>query len=82
MVPFSREDENGKLNVHEMQTMWFEIHCGCAHYRLGNYRLALKMFGYIEQHLETMLDDAYDFHHYSFRRVTINSYLQMLRYND
>lgn len=29
-----------------------------------------------------MLDDCYDFHHYSFRKVTINHYLQMLRFNE
>jgi len=38
MGHFSKEDENGNLNVHEMQTMWFENHCGAAHYRLGNMR--------------------------------------------
>lgn len=79
---FSKEMENGKLNVHEMQTMWFEVHCGLSHYRLQQYREALKQFNYIEQHLETMLDDCYDFHHYAFRRVTINNYLQMLELND
>jgi len=78
MAPFSREDENGKLNVHEMQTMWFEIECGKAHYRQKDYRMALKMFGFINVHLETMLDDCYDFHHYSYRKVTINHYLQMI----
>lgn len=82
MAIFSREDENGKINVHENQTMWFENHNGLAHYRLGNYRLALKNFQYIEQHLEQMLDDSYDFHHYSFRKVTINHYLQMLDFLD
>lgn len=48
MAPFSREDDNGHLNIHEMQTMWFEIHCGRAHYRKGNWRLALKQFNYID----------------------------------
>ena len=38
MGMFSREMENGKLNVHEMQTMWFEYHCGLAHYRKGELR--------------------------------------------
>jgi peptide alpha-N-acetyltransferase len=35
---FSKEDEDGNLNVHEMQTMWFEHHCGLAHLRQGNLR--------------------------------------------
>jgi hypothetical protein len=33
MAMFSKENENGTLNVHDMQTMWFENHCGAAHYR-------------------------------------------------
>lgn len=33
MGMFSKEDANGNLNVHEMQTMWFENHCGMAHLR-------------------------------------------------
>ena len=82
MGPFSKEDENGQLNVHEMQTMWFEIECGKAHYRLKDYRKSLKMFSYINLHLETMLDDCYDFHHYSFRKVTVNHYLQMIEWQD
>mmetsp|Transcript_16311 Transcript_16311/g.25210 ORF Transcript_16311/g.25210 Transcript_16311/m.25210 type:complete len:627 (+) Transcript_16311:395-2275(+) len=82
MSLFSREDDNGKPNIHEMQTMWFEIECGKAHYRLNDFRQALKQFNYIDLHLETMLDDCYDFHHYSFRKVTINHYLQMIQFQD
>ena len=41
MGMFSREDADGNLNVHEMQTMWFENHCGAAHYKQGNYRQSL-----------------------------------------
>ena len=38
MSLFSKEDENGILNVHEMQTMWYETYCGEAHYRLKDWR--------------------------------------------
>ena len=47
MAMFSRETDSGKLNVHEMQTMWFEYHCGSAHYRKGELRQALKQFHFI-----------------------------------
>jgi len=39
---FSKEQDSGKLAVHEMQTLWFEYHCGSAHYRKGEFRQALK----------------------------------------
>mmetsp|Transcript_17960 Transcript_17960/g.30556 ORF Transcript_17960/g.30556 Transcript_17960/m.30556 type:complete len:460 (-) Transcript_17960:35-1414(-) len=82
MALFSKEDDNGMLNVHMMQTMWYEFHGGMAHYRLGNYRKALKFFSFIDHHLETMLDDCYDFHQYSFRKVTLTYYIQMLEWNE
>ena len=40
------------------------------------------MFGFIDVHLESMLDDCYDFHHYSFRKVTVNHYLEMIEFQD
>lgn len=75
MAPFSRDDGEGNLNVHEMQTMWYEIHCGLAHYKLGEYRQALKQFQYIETHIDMMLEDCYDFHYYAFRKGCLNHYL-------
>lgn len=39
MSMFSYEVWKGlDLNVHEMQTMWFEYHCSNAYYRLKDYR--------------------------------------------
>jgi tetratricopeptide (TPR) repeat protein len=47
MAMFSKEDKDGYLNVHEMQTMWFENHCGRAQYRMGDMRKALHQFWHI-----------------------------------
>lgn len=54
MAAFSKEDKDGNLNVHEMQTMWFENHCGSAEYRKGDLRKSLHQFWHIQRHLETM----------------------------
>lgn len=81
MAKFSKEDADGNLNVHEMQTMWFENHCGNAHLRNKNYKDALKQFNYIQQHLSQFKSDFFDFHYFSFRKVTINHYCQMLEYS-
>jgi tetratricopeptide (TPR) repeat protein len=77
---FAREDEKGELNVHQMQTMWYEDHQGRAYYRQGNYRLALKNFCWIKKHLETIAEDCEDFSGYSFRKGSYNQYLQLLAY--
>lgn len=58
--------------------MWYEVHCGHAHYKLGEWRLALKNYQFIEKHLDMMLEDCWDFHYYAFRKGSVNHYLQTL----
>lgn len=50
MAMFSKELDSGQINVHEMQTVWFEYHCGHAYFRKGELRKALKQFNYIAYH--------------------------------
>ena len=57
-----------------MQCMWYENEVGFSHLRQGNYRMALKMFNYIEKHLEQIFEDQLDFHLYAMRKYTLNSY--------
>jgi hypothetical protein len=61
MVKFSRDQDLGSLNVHEMQTLWFEVQCSKAYYRQGQYRDALKQIGYIEKHFDTIFEDCIEF---------------------
>ena len=42
MALFSRDQDSEKLNVHEMATLWYEVHCGMAYFRQGDLRSALK----------------------------------------
>lgn len=77
MALFSRDQDSEKLNVHEMQTLWYELHCGMAHLRLGELRLALKQLSYLEKHWNFMFDDCCDFFYCSMRRGTVMHYLQM-----
>jgi N-alpha-acetyltransferase 15/16, NatA auxiliary subunit len=65
---FAREDDDGKLNCHEMQTMWYEDHQGRAYYRQGNYRLAFKQFKWIKRHIVGAQEDMTDFFQYGFRK--------------
>ena len=78
MSLFSKETDGGKLNVHEMQTIWFEVHCGQSHYRQGDHRLALKQFGFIEKHLDTISEDCLEFNLYAIRKFSLNHYVQMI----
>lgn len=77
MALFSRDQDSEKLNVHEMSTLWYEFHCGMAHLRLGQLRLALKELSFLEKHWTFMFDDCCDFFYCSMRRGTVMHYLQM-----
>lgn len=75
---FSYEVLKGNdLNVHEMQTMWFEYHCCKAHYRKQEYRLALKQIGWIEKHFDTMIEDCLEFNNYALRKGSVNHQIQI-----
>ena len=78
MALFSKEPEVGKLNVHEQQTIWFEVHCGQSHYRQGEHRLALKQFQFIEKHINTIEEDCLEFNVYAIRKYSLNHYVQMI----
>lgn len=52
MKLFSKDSNDGQLNVHDMQCMWYEYECGNSYYRQKNYRMALKNYNYIEKHFE------------------------------
>lgn len=77
MALFSRDQDCAKLNVHEMQTLWYEYHCGRAYMRLGDLRNALKQLQFLEKHWNIMYDECCDFFHCSMRRGTVMHYLQM-----
>lgn len=77
MALFSRDQDSEKLNVHEMATLWYEYHCGMAHFRRGELRQSLKQFSFLEKHYGLMFDDCCDFLYCSMRRGTVMHYLQM-----
>jgi len=52
MLIFSREE--GVLNVHEMQVMWYEYETGNAYYRLGNLLKAIEQYKYVDSHFKTI----------------------------
>lgn len=82
MALFSREQDCEKLNVHEMSTFWYELHSGLAHFRLKQYRLALKELSYFEKHFSMMNDDCLDFFYCSMRRGTVLHYLNMFEWQS
>lgn len=81
MALFSKEKVN-ELNVHDMQSMWFELELAEAYFRLENYSKAADEFKWIEKHIMEMFEDQYDFHFYCFRKMNLNSYSDFMVFED
>ncbi|KAJ3218811.1 N-alpha-acetyltransferase 16, NatA auxiliary subunit [Dinochytrium kinnereticum] len=83
IVLFCRNDSNDKLgDLAELQCMWFPLESGRSYLRQGKVGRALKKFHQIEKHFSDIYDDQFDFHNYSFRRVTLRTYLDLLQMED
>jgi len=79
---FTREGVSAFDYLKEMQCMWFETECANAYHRLGNYGEALKKCHQVERHFQEIIEDQFDFHSYCMRKMTLRSYVEMLRLED
>ncbi|KAK6024980.1 kinase domain protein [Ostertagia ostertagi] len=79
---FTREGDRASTTLNEMQCMWYELECARCFLAEGRYGDALKKAHQIEQHFVGMIEDQYDFHTYCLRKVTLCSYVQLLRLED
>ncbi|KAJ3104096.1 N-alpha-acetyltransferase 16, NatA auxiliary subunit [Phlyctochytrium planicorne] len=83
IVLFCRTDSQDRLaDLADLQCMWFPLETGKSFSRQGKYGKALKKFHLIEKHFSDIYDDQFDFHNYSFRRVTLRTYLDLLEMED
>ena len=78
---FSKEKPN-ELNVHDMQSMWYELELAEALQRTGELEKAATEFRWIEKHLVEMFEDQYDFHFYVYRKMNINTYIEFMNFVD
>jgi len=80
LAMFSREQ--GVMNVHEMQNMWYELEAAEAHCRLEHWQQAAQEFAFVDKQFAEIYEDQSDFHMYCFRRMTLLSYVKMLDFED
>jgi peptide alpha-N-acetyltransferase len=87
---------NSLKNLHEMQCIWYEYELGKAYKKLctnnatekpsskgfENMGRALHQFKYILKHFDDMHEDQFDFHSYCLRKMTLRSYLDMLKFEN
>jgi len=79
---FTREGVDAAENLNEMQCMWFQTECANAHFRLTDYGEALKKCHEVDRHFTEIIEDQFDFHTYCMRKMTLQSYIGLLRLED
>ncbi|TDH66917.1 hypothetical protein CCR75_001905 [Bremia lactucae] len=79
---FTRHEGDPQQNLYDMQCMWYENEVGWSQVRQKKYGLALKRFVAVKTHFDDFIDDQFDFHTYCIRKMTLRSYIQLLRLCD
>ncbi|XP_034738727.1 N-alpha-acetyltransferase 15, NatA auxiliary subunit-like [Etheostoma cragini] len=79
---FTREGASAVDNLNEMQCMWFQTECALAYKAMNKFGEALKKCHEIERHFVEITDDQFDFHTYCMRKMTLRSYVDLLKLED
>ncbi|XP_074530472.1 N-alpha-acetyltransferase 15, NatA auxiliary subunit a [Halichoeres trimaculatus] len=79
---FTREGTSAVENLNEMQCMWFQTECALAYKDMSKFGEALKKCHEIERHFVEITDDQFDFHTYCMRKMTLRSYVDLLKLED
>uniref|UniRef100_A0A8C9ZAZ0 N-alpha-acetyltransferase 15, NatA auxiliary subunit a n=1 Tax=Sander lucioperca TaxID=283035 RepID=A0A8C9ZAZ0_SANLU len=79
---FTREGASAVENLNEMQCMWFQTECALAYKAMNKFGEALKKCHEIERHFVEITDDQFDFHTYCMRKMTLRSYVDLLKLED
>ncbi|KAL3840920.1 hypothetical protein ACJIZ3_025511 [Penstemon smallii] len=80
-VLFTKDGEQHN-NLHDMQCMWYELASGESYLRQGDIGRALKKFLAVEKHYADITEDQFDFHSYCLRKMTLRTYVAMLKFQD
>jgi hypothetical protein len=78
---FTKEGDNPS-NLHDMQCMWYEIELGRSCMRSRAWGKALKNLRSVDKHFTDIVEDQFDFHSYCMRKMTLRSYIALLRTED
>ncbi|TKY48130.1 N-alpha-acetyltransferase 15, NatA auxiliary subunit [Spatholobus suberectus] len=76
------KDGDQHNNLHDMQCMWYELASAESYFRQGDLGLALKKFLGVEKHYADITEDQFDFHSYCLRKMTLRTYVEMLKFQD
>ncbi|KAJ8427810.1 hypothetical protein Cgig2_007786 [Carnegiea gigantea] len=75
------KDGDQHNNLYDMQCM-YELASGESYFRQGELGKALKKFLAVEKHYADITEDQFDFHSYCLRKMTLRTYVEMLKFQD
>jgi len=79
---FTRHEGNPSQNLYDMQCVWYELEAAASFARQRKWGQSLKKYAAVEKHFEDYNEDQFDFHSYCIRKVTLRSYMSVLRFED
>jgi len=79
---FTRHEGNPEQNLFDMQCIWYELELAKCYARNNKFGKSLKKYMAIVKHFEDFHEDQFDFHSYCIRKVTLRSYIHVLRFED
>ncbi|GAC99320.1 predicted acetyltransferase [Pseudozyma hubeiensis SY62] len=69
-------------DLNEMQALWYLVEEAESFLRVKNYGMALKRLVQLEKTFQEFWDDQLDFHSYCMRKMTLRSYVDLVRFED
>lgn len=79
---FTKDEGNPEQHMFDMQCTWYELELARCYAAKRQWGKALKKYSAIEKHFEDFHEDQFDFHSYCIRKVTLRSYVNVLRFED
>jgi len=80
---FTRDgDSGGAQALYDMQVSWYENAAADGMLAAGDLPRALKHYRAVLMHFDDIEEDQFDFHTYCLRKMTLVSYVSLLRMED
>lgn len=79
---FTREGQPAVDNLNEMQCMWFLTESARTYFKSQDWANVLQKCHEVEKHFVDIVEDQFDFHPYSMRKMTLRAYIGLLRLED
>lgn len=79
---FTREGQPAVENLNEMQCMWFLTESARTYFNNKDWANTLQKCHEVEKHFVDIVEDQFDFHPYSMRKMTLRAYIGLLRLED